>query len=79
MQEWSKNDEELSLLLPLRVSASQDERRERVWLMNEASFGSLRVLWLQFVQKSTMNSVRARAFRIRFLSGLFHLCTKPPM
>ena len=55
-------------------------RRERERnLVNEASLGSLVVLWPKFVQKSTKNGAHARAFRVRFLSGSFHLYTKPLM
>ena len=60
---------------PLEGSASLDEKRERngwwLKLLLEAW-----KLGAKVCEKSTPSSV-ARAFRIRFLSGLFHLCTKP--
>ena len=46
---------------------------------DEASWRSLVVGGSNFEQKSTLNSARTRAFRARFLSGSFHLCTKPLM
>ena len=54
-------------------------REERDCADDEASLGSLVVGSLNLAQKSTLNSAHTRAFRARFLSGSFHLCTKPLM
>ena len=71
--EWS-----FSLLLPLKVGRPRWERKERfvVWW---SFLKKLEGFVTKFLQKSTENSARSRAFRVHFLSDLFHLCTKSLM